>query len=94
MKLQKVPKGESDQGSAHEQTAQALLNLRCAVDHCHDGVFIVDPVGNVEFVNPAFEVLTGYSAHEAVGSDLHGGAGLPDPNRKAGVHWQGHYARV
>lgn len=70
MKLPKIPKGESDQGSAPDQTAQALLNLRCAVVHCYDGVFVVDPAGNVEFVNPAFELLTGYSAHEAVGSDL------------------------
>jgi two-component system cell cycle sensor histidine kinase/response regulator CckA len=26
----------ADQGFSPEQTAQAILNLRCAVDHCHD----------------------------------------------------------
>jgi two-component system cell cycle sensor histidine kinase/response regulator CckA len=35
------------------------------VDHCHDAVFIADATGKIEFVNAAFEALTGYSAEEA-----------------------------
>jgi PAS domain S-box-containing protein len=50
---------------APDQAAQALLNLRCAVDHCHDAVFIADATGKIEFVNEAFEALTGYSEEEA-----------------------------
>src|SRR3954463_6068883 len=53
-----------------EQRAQALLNLRCAVDHCHDAIFIADSNGKIEFVNAAFEAMTGYSAHEAMESGL------------------------
>jgi PAS domain S-box-containing protein len=52
------------------QEAQALVNLRCAVDRCHDAVFITDQAGRIEFVNPAFEALSGYSRQEAVGHDL------------------------
>src|SRR5947207_11523757 len=56
---------ETVQDFAPDRTAQALLNLRCAVDHCHDAIFIADSTGNIEFVNAAFEILTGYTAQEA-----------------------------
>jgi len=61
----KTQKLESGQDFAPDRTAQALLNLRCAVDHCHDAIFIADSTGKIEFVNAAFEVLTGYTAQEA-----------------------------
>jgi PAS domain S-box-containing protein len=56
---------ETGQDFASDRTAQALLNLRCAVDHCHDAICIADSTGKIEFVNAAFEVLTGYTAQEA-----------------------------
>src|SRR5207253_7892713 len=52
-------------GFAPDRTPQALLNLRCAVDHCHDAIFIADSTEKIEFVNAAFEVLTRYTAQEA-----------------------------
>ena len=55
---------ETGQDFAPDRTAQALLNLRCAVDHCHDAIFIADSTGKIEFINAAFEVLTGYTAQE------------------------------
>ena len=61
----KTQKLESGQDFAPDRAAQALLNLRCAVDHCHDAIFIADSTGKIEFVNAAFEVLTGYTAQEA-----------------------------
>ncbi len=61
---------ESVQDIAPDRTAQALLNLRCAVDHCHDAVSIADSAGKIEFVNAAFEGLTGYSAQEAMDGGL------------------------
>ena len=59
-----------DQDSSPEQTAQALLNLRCAVDHCHDAIIITDPAGRIEFVNLAFESLTGLSVQDSVGKNF------------------------
>src|SRR5258708_29268911 len=56
---------ESGQDFAPDRTAQALLNRRCAGDHCHDAIFIADSTGKIEFVNAAFEGLTGYTAQEA-----------------------------
>jgi len=61
---------EMVQDFAPDQAAQALLNLRCAVDHCHDAIFIADSNGKIEFVNAAFEAMTGYSAHEAMEGGL------------------------
>jgi two-component system, cell cycle sensor histidine kinase and response regulator CckA len=40
------------------------------VDQCHDAVFIADSAGKIEFVNAAFEALTGYSAQEARDGEL------------------------
>jgi PAS domain S-box-containing protein len=70
MNNSKTPECAAAQDSVAEQTAQALLNLRCAVDHSHDAVFITDPEGKIEFVNPAFEELTGFWSRKAVGSNL------------------------
>ena len=50
--------------------AGALRNLQHAVHQCQEAIFICDPTGVVERVNPAFERLTGYAAAEAVGKDL------------------------
>ena len=61
---------EMVQDFAPDRAAQALLNLRCAVDHCHDAIFIADSNGKIEFVNAAFEAMTGYSAHEAMEGGL------------------------
>ncbi|MGA2651496.1 MAG: PAS domain S-box protein [Terracidiphilus sp.] len=40
-----------------------------AVEHAADGIVITDKSGNIQYVNPAFTALTGYSCEEAVGSN-------------------------
>ena len=39
------------------------------VDTMHDGLMVLDPVGNILAVNPAAERLTGYSAEELIGTN-------------------------
>lgn len=46
---------------------QSLRKLSMVVEQATDSVFITDPQGLIEYVNPAFERLTGYSAEEAIG---------------------------
>ncbi|MGD8592798.1 MAG: EAL domain-containing protein [Gammaproteobacteria bacterium] len=58
------------------QEQQTLRQLSLVVKQAADSVFITDPVGRIEYVNPAFEKLTGYSAEEIKGSTpaiLHSG---------------------
>ena len=56
--------------SSPEQAAQALLNLSCAVDHCHDAVLMTDRDGRIEFVNHSLEALIGFSASEVTGRNI------------------------
>ncbi len=44
-----------------------LEKLSRAVEQTADGVFITDRNGLIEYINPAFEQMTGYSPEEAVG---------------------------
>ncbi len=59
-----------DRGPRPSPMAAALRNLQHAVNQNRDAIFICDPTGEIERVNPAFEVLTGYSSLDVVGKDL------------------------
>ena len=48
------------------------MRLASAVDSAADGVVVTEPLaGTIQYVNPAFEQITGYSKEEAVGRTLH-----------------------
>ena len=47
-----------------------LVKLSTAVEQSPAVVVITDPLGNVEYVNPMFTLLTGYSAEEINGKNL------------------------
>jgi PAS domain S-box-containing protein len=49
----------------HSQKTIRLLSR--AVDQTADGIVITDQHGTIEYVNPAFEVITGYQRQEVVG---------------------------
>ena len=50
--------------------ASDLLNLQgAALESAANAMMITRPEGTIEWVNPAFEALTGYSADEAVGKN-------------------------
>lgn len=46
---------------------ESLRKLSLAVDQSPDMVIVTDQNGRIEYVNPAFEELTGYSCHEVCG---------------------------
>jgi len=46
---------------------QSLRKLSCAVEQSADAIFITNCDGVIEYVNPAFEMLTGYSPEEVTG---------------------------
>lgn len=47
-----------------------LQTLSMAVEHCSSSVLITDPAGKVEYVNPRFSEITGFSANEVIGKDI------------------------
>jgi two-component system, cell cycle sensor histidine kinase and response regulator CckA len=46
---------------------QSLRKLSCAVEQSADAIMITDSDGVIEYVNPTFEKLTGFSLQESVG---------------------------
>ena len=59
---------ELDRSAPPPQTGTPLL--RAALNASHNSVVITDRAGAVEWINPAFCTLTGYTAEEAVGRNL------------------------
>ena len=60
-----------DSMKREQQTAEAnLRKLSRAVEQSADTVVIMDQYGVIEYVNPAFETLTGYTQDEACGQTL------------------------
>ncbi len=50
-----------------KKAQEEKYRLMSAIDQASEVIVITDPKGTIEYVNPAFEKLTGYSAEEAHG---------------------------
>lgn len=55
---------EAQQRRERREAEQVLRKLSLVVKQATDSVFITDPAGRIEYVNPAFEKLTGYTVDE------------------------------
>jgi len=53
-----------------EQQDEHIMELYLAVEHGPDVVIIMNPTGNIEYVNPKFTGITGYSKKEAIGKTI------------------------
>ncbi|MFA9517547.1 PAS domain S-box protein, partial [Halopenitus sp. H-Gu1] len=51
----------------HKEAKQRLEQFEKAIEQTAHAVYITDVDGTIEYVNPAFETITGYSEPEAVG---------------------------
>jgi diguanylate cyclase (GGDEF)-like protein/PAS domain S-box-containing protein len=58
---------EAQQRREGRQAEQRLRILSLVVEQAADGVLIADPNGLIEYVNPAFERMTGYERDEIIG---------------------------
>jgi len=52
-----------------EKLKEEHFRLTTAIQQTADTIVITDPSGNIQYVNPAFEKLTGYSQQEAIGTN-------------------------
>lgn len=57
------------QVALQERTDLILSKLSSAVEHCPASIVITDRGGNIEYVNPAFSQMTGYTQDEALGQN-------------------------
>jgi PAS domain S-box-containing protein len=46
---------------------ESLRKLSCAVEQSADTIMVTNSAGTIEYVNPAFEALTGYSRQDIIG---------------------------
>ncbi|ARS91283.1 PAS domain S-box protein [Natrarchaeobaculum aegyptiacum] len=53
--------------SERKRRERKLEQFRQAIEAAGHAIFLTDPTGTIEYVNPAFEEITGYSAEEAIG---------------------------
>ncbi len=53
--------------SSRKRTEESLRQLRVAIEQSPAGVVLTDREGTIEYVNPVFEKITGYTAGEVLG---------------------------
>lgn len=54
--------------TARKQDEKKLKRLQSAIENASETIVITDPNGVIQYVNPAFEELTGYSREEVIGN--------------------------
>ena len=86
--------------SRRKQAQAEKYRLMAAIDQASETIIITDPGGRIEYVNPAFEKMTGYSAAEVQGkntrmlkSGRHDKQFYKDmwQTLRAGRVWKGHF---
>ena len=55
--------------TAIKESEDDRIRLKAAIDQASETVVITDVKGSIQYVNPAFEKLTGYSREEAIGQN-------------------------
>ena len=65
--------------SGFKRTIEEQARLVTAVEHTAESIIVTDPAGRIEYVNPAFEKITGYARDDVIGSDI----GLLDSGQKS-----------
>lgn len=82
-----------------KQIKEDRERLITAVEHAAEGIMITDSKANIQYVNPAFEQITGYTADDVVGkktsvlkSGRHGKAFYEEmwKTLNSGKTWKGH----
>jgi PAS domain S-box-containing protein len=64
-------RGTIQEITERKERERELQRIEQAVESAGHAIFITDPDGTIEYVNPAFEELTGYSQAEVVGETPH-----------------------
>jgi len=86
--------------TARKEEETLRIRLQTAIEHTAESIVITDNNGRIQYVNPSFEKITGYSKQEAVGKNprvLRSGRHNQEFYRKMwktlcqGKVWKGHF---
>ena len=53
----------------HDRAAADLKRLATAIEQSADSIVVTDPQANIQYVNPAFETVSGYHREEVIGQN-------------------------
>jgi PAS domain S-box-containing protein len=88
--------------TSQKKSEEARIRLATAVEQAVEGIVITDIEGTIQYVNPAYEKITGYSRDEVVGQKpmlLSSEEGNPTAQRDVietlsrGERWSGHLVK-
>ncbi|MDH5510055.1 MAG: ATP-binding protein [Nitrospinota bacterium] len=63
----RIEKGLSVTEATYKRSEEELHRLTAAVEQAGDSIMITDPEGNIQYVNPAFVKITGFTRTEVLG---------------------------
>ena len=98
--LRKRLAGLEDFETAHLRIEEELLKFSHVVAQSPSAIIITDTTGNIEYVNPKFTELTGYTGEEVLGKNprfLKSGETTPEEYRylwdtiSSGMEWRGEF---
>jgi PAS domain S-box-containing protein len=61
--------GSTREISERRERQRALERFEAAAENAGHAIYFTDPEGTIEYVNPAFERITGYDAEEVIGAN-------------------------
>jgi PAS domain S-box-containing protein len=69
----RLPSGELaaifEDVTARKMAGEERDRLMAAIEHASEAIVITDTDGTIQYVNPSFEKITGYTSHEALGQN-------------------------
>jgi len=65
-----IVRGMAQDVTERRKAEEGLARLGMAVDQAAEGIVITDTEGTIEYVNPSFGIITGYTPKEAVGRNM------------------------
>ncbi|MCD4780056.1 MAG: EAL domain-containing protein [Candidatus Omnitrophica bacterium] len=74
--------------TASQKAEEYIQKLSLAVEQSPGGILIIDLKGTIEYMNPKFEVISGYSRRELMGRDLRELLPVPDSQQQYNQMWE------
>ena len=74
--------------TASQKAAEHIHKLSLAVEQSPGGILIIDLMGTIEYINPKFESISGYSREDLMGKDMRVLLPVPDSQKQFDDMWK------